>query len=438
MRLRPFQQKAVDEIAHLYTNGATAVCYVAPTGSGKTATASEIIRRAVVAGYRVVFAAHLDTILDDTAARIRHDIGIACGVVQADRARDETAEVQVASTATLAARKETPRADLFILDECQRVNSPGVRETLARYPHVRLLGLTATPQRGDGKPLGDVFKHLVMGPSVTELQAMGFLVPIDVVAWSHVYQEHGLSVSPVDACLWANEWPAIVFASGVDHARAIVAEFVAKGKTAELYIGETSRDERLYRRARLRAGQLDALVTVNALVEGFDEASIRCVCLARAFSVYGPYMQAIGRGARISPDTGKQRCTVLDLRSAYLLHGLPDEPVKWSLEGKAVTRLEAAVKIQRCKECGAVFRPSTSCPRCGARVTRSTPREVKIMSRAEKAEVVSALPQKQRDLRYLYQKVHVARSRLRLSESASHDWALRQFKKQFGRMPETE
>ena len=172
MILRPDQRELVERVRAEYRSGARSVLMQGATGFGKTTTAADIIARAVARGRRVVFAAHLDALIDDTGDRLTR-AGIEHGIIQADRPTNPTAPVQVCSLATLHRRCESPPADLVIVDECHRSMASSVRTVLESYPLARLLGLTATPERGDGAPLGDVFERLVCGPSVAELTTRG-------------------------------------------------------------------------------------------------------------------------------------------------------------------------------------------------------------------------------------------------------------------------
>src|SRR5207237_1061352 len=149
----------------------------------------------------------------------------------------------------------------------------------------------------------------------------------------------------------------------------------------------------------------------------------------------GAYLQAIGRGLRPSTSTGKTRCTVLDLRGSVHLHGLPDEDRVWSLDGAACRRTERLDALRRCSECLAIFRPAATCPRCGA-PTGHAPVLPRVLSRAERLENITALPQHERDRRYIGQLERVARERLHLSDGAARRWAHNRFVQRFGRTPD--
>ena len=433
LTLHPFQANLVARLRREFVGGARRVVLQLGTGGGKTATASDILRVAVERGRRAVFLAHLDTLVEDTHTRLSR-AGIVAGFVQAGRPTSSLAPVQVCSLATLHSRGELPPADLVILDECHRAMAATVRPILEAYPAARILGLTATPQRGDGQPLGDVFERMVCGPSNRWLTANGYLVPCDVLA-PGAYVEGGLSADPIDAYrAYTPGRRALVFATNLEHAEDLARRFAAAGIASATLTGETPRAERQELRARLEAGELRVLVGVGVFIEGWDAPSVEAVILARAFTVTGSYLQAIGRGLRTSPRTGKTRCTVIDLRGAVNLHGLPDEARAWSLEGSAVRRTEPMTALARCKECLAIFRPAAVCPRCGAR-GETVARVPRTLTRAEKLEKYSHMPQAERDARYLRQMERIALDRIGMPEHRARAWAVQKFVERFGREP---
>ncbi|HEY3818385.1 MAG TPA: DEAD/DEAH box helicase [Polyangiaceae bacterium] len=397
--LRPYQTAALEGVRGAYRGGARSVLLQLPTGAGKTRTASECIRSAVERGRRVVFAAHLGELLDDASERL-NAAAITHGIVQADRPTNAAAPVQVASLATLQRRGETPPADFVIIDEAHHAAAAGVRAVLERYPRARLLGLTATPERGDGAPLGDVFERLVCGPSVRELTAEGHLVPA-VVLSPPAPTEGALAMDPVEAyTTHASGSRALIFCTTVAEAEDVAARMPVPTQTV---LGETPRDVRRKVRELVTSGELRVLVGCSAFLEGFDLPAIETVVLARTLGTCSAFLQAIGRGLRPSRETGKRGCLVLDLTGAAIMHGLPIDDRVWSLEGAAVRRTaEALQPLARCRVCFAVFHAGpTQCPRCGA-ASRGTrlPRRATRVERQDLARL-DTTPQWERDARAL-------------------------------------
>ena len=433
MTLYPHQIDLVARVDEAFASGARAVCLQGATGIGKTHTVAEVLSRSVGAGRRALFIAHLDSLIEDTHARLTR-AGVYAGFVQAGRPSDPLAPVQVCSLATLHRRGLRPPSDLLVFDECHRIMAASARMIAGDYPTARILGITATPARADSKPLGDVFDKLVCGPQPRWLTDRGFLVPCDVIAPDR-YQERALAMDPIAA--YARFVPgarAIVFATNVAHAADLAERFRAAGVAAECVVGDTSPAVRRTVRERMTVGDLRVLVGVGVFIEGFDLPAIEAVMLARGFSVTGAFLQAIGRGLRPSPATGKTRCTVVDLRGSVHLHGLPDEDRVWSLDGAACRRAEPLLALRRCSHCLAIFRPAARCPRCGATLT-AAPKVPRVLTRAERLSNLSELPQHERDRRYLAQLERVARDRIRLRAPAAMNWAVRAFEKRFGRTP---
>jgi superfamily II DNA or RNA helicase len=369
--LRGYQRDLVARVQHAYREGADAVLMQSPTGSGKTSTIAEgIIAPSLPRGRRFVFAAHLEELLDDTAARLRAQ-GIPCGVVKAGRPLDPAAPVQVCSTQTLApmlARgEEMPPAHRFILDEAHRSSSTTNRAVIEHYRSTgaKILGLSATPCRGDEQPL-DEFQALVTGPSVRELIDGGFLVEPIVHAPAKVL-ERGVAEDPAELvnarCAGRR---TVIFAATAAHALDIASRIPG----AETVLDSTPFDVRSTVRDRLQTGETQHLVTVKALLEGFDAPLLDVVVLCGAFTAVTPYLQAIGRGLRsyTCPATGRVKadCQVYDLRGAVHLHGLPDDARRWGLEGQqGASMVSAALALRRCSACHALYRPRAVCPACG-------------------------------------------------------------------------
>jgi superfamily II DNA or RNA helicase len=187
--LRPFQLGAVQKIEFEIANGQRKLIYVAPTGSGKTVVASELTKRLVARWQRVLFIAHRREIIDQTSRKLTAN-GVKHGIIQAERDADlrPMESVQVASIQTLWARAmrskamQLPLADTIIIDEAHHGRARTYQKLIETYPDAAFVGLTATPCRGDGRGLGNIFDTMIEAPQVGELIRLGFLVPTLIYA----------------------------------------------------------------------------------------------------------------------------------------------------------------------------------------------------------------------------------------------------------------
>lgn len=356
MALRPYQDDLVDRVYREWSGGKRAVVLQLGTGGGKTHTAAEgFIARECG---RVLFLASLSSLLADTYARLVA-MGIDASIVAPWAPQRHDARVLVASVDTLHIRELTfPGVALVILDECHESEADTVQSVLAAYPSARLLGLSATPARADGRALGHTWDVIVNGPTNRELIAMGALVP-----WKVLVPERGKG-DPGKEILFRKWSRALVFARTVKQATELAAEV----PRAEVMIGSTPEKERASMRARYRSGETRALIGCGVFIQGFDEPATDLVVLASPFGSLVQYLQACGRGAR--PFPGKTHCTVIDCLGAALVHGTPDEDREWTLEGSGSrsTSTTPLPPMAHCVKCWATFRKADTCPRCGTPV----------------------------------------------------------------------
>lgn len=420
MILRPYQTDLSTRVQAAYAAGAQSVLMQSCTGSGKTATVVQgFIAPSIKHGRRFIFAAHLEELLDDTASRLTA-AGLSCGVIKSGRPRT-SAPVQVASTPTLARMLERgdamPVADRVILDEAHRAAAAQNRAILGHYrgQGALLLGLSATPARGDDQPL-DEFEALVTGPTMRQLIADGHLVQPVVYAPARILDK-GVAEDPVDLVVdRASQRRCVIFAPTGADAVSIAARLCDAGHPTEAILDGTDHDVRSSVRDRLSSGTTRHVVTVRALLEGWDCPVLDCAVLCGAFTTIAPFLQAIGRVLRPAP--GKVDAWIFDLRGAVYLHGLPEDDRVWTLSG-AQGRVvgEAPISLRRCKACHAIFPPVTRCPRCGA-LSVGDPRPMRVQ-RAELWSQSTVSPRERAEI-YINGAVRAMRSR---KPSLSEAWA---------------
>lgn len=355
MELFDFQADAIRRVRTEFSRHRRVVLQL-PTGGGKTATAAELIRRSASMGKRSIFCAHLDCLVEDTERRLRAEgldvARIQAGYRQMDRA------VSVCSVQTLAARDLVPEAELVILDECHRAQAPSVRRLALGYPRGYVLGLTATPIRGDRQGLGDVFQAMVCGGSVRELIGLGRLVESDV--WAPSCPQPDLAMSIDDAVArFGTGRSTVVFTASVDEAKSVADRL--GGLAVD---GDMDHDLRREHLARFASGEAKLLCNCSLLTEGWDCPRAEVIIIARSCGHVGAWLQMIGRVLRVSPETGKSRALVVDLRGWVHQYGLPDQDREWELTHgtKKGAKIEA---VKTCRQCGHTFRPVRQCPFCG-------------------------------------------------------------------------
>jgi ATP-dependent helicase IRC3 len=366
--LRPYQRAAVAAVAERYRAGERRSLVYLPTGAGKTVIATFIIQRMRQSFglVRCLFVAHRREILDQTARTLsQHLPELDVQVEQGERTSSEHADIVVASVQSLLRRKERydPRAfDLIICDECHRALSPSWDAVIGYFwsqarEGTLLLGMTATPRRTDGRSALALFGDPAFELSRTDLEDLGYLVPMQYFTVqgdlgldrlelsSGDFQAAALSRvmdTPPHRALAVKAWleqgagkRTLVFCAGVEHAHHLAQDFRALGLSAEAIDGKTKERHDLL--ARFASGELQVLTNYGVLTEGFDDPGVACILMARPTTSPLVYMQCIGRGLRTAP--GKRACTIIDLvdRSTHQLQydavQMAGLPARWRCRG---------------------------------------------------------------------------------------------------------
>ena len=396
VQLRPYQQQAISDLRMAYRSGSAAPLLVAPTGMGKTVVFAAITQAAAARGRQVLILVHRRELIHQASAKLAA-IGVDHGVIAAG-ITPANASVQVASVQTLIRRLDRAAApDLIIIDEAHHAVAGSWRKVINHWPNSLLLGVTATPVRQDGRGLGSMFDHLVLGPSTAVLIATGYLSPARIYAPPPVADLTGIHRRAGDYAIdeaadrmdrptvtgdaishyqriGAGQ-PAIAFCCNVKHAEHVCHAFTVAGIRSATLLGNTTDRDALV--ARFAAGFIDVLVTVDVVSEGFDCPGAAVAILLRPTQSEGLYLQQIGRVLR--PAQSKAAAIVLDHVGNVHRHGFPDDYREWSLDDR-VARVRTtdvqAPTVRTCPECFAAFKPAPVCPCCGAECAPSL-RELK-------------------------------------------------------------
>jgi len=389
VQLRPYQQQAIDDLRVAFRDGARAPLLVAPTGAGKTVIIAAVLQGVASRGRSAIVLVHRRELIAQTSAKLTladvpHGI-IAAGVPATD------APIQIASVQTLARRLDRIAAqpDLIVIDEAHHATAGIWGKALTHWPEALRLGVTATPVRQDGRGLGVVFDRLVLGPSTAELISGGFLCPARIYAPPPVADLSGLHRRAGDYAIdeaaermdrptvtgdaiahyqrLAAGQRAIAFCCNVKHAEHVCAAFNHAGVEVATLLGCTDPLRRDATVARFAAGELQVLVTVDVVSEGFDIPAAGCAILLRPTQSLGLYLQQVGRVLRPAP--GKAAAIVLDHVGNVHRHGWPDDHREWSLDDRLKRAGAAgppAPSVRTCEVCFAAFKPAPICPCCGA------------------------------------------------------------------------
>lgn len=396
--LRDYQQDAVKALRRSVGMGAKHPVLQLPTGGGKTHIAVDIIRSALEKGKRVLFLAPRRELIYQAAERLR-DHGIDPGIIMAGEPRNEFAMVQVASFDTLHSRgirRETmlmPLADVVIVDEAHLSIAKTKQDIIRYYENSIVIGLTATPARGDGRGLGEIYDDLVLSWPMRKLVEAGYLVKARYFAGETPdlsgiglnaqgdYIESQLA-QRVDKPKLVGDvvtnWMRIaggkrtaIFAVNVAHSQHLCDELRRYGVSAEHLDGKTPLNERKAILARIDSGETQVLCNVYVATYGLDIPGLECAVLARPTRNISLYLQTCGRVLR--PAEGKTEAIVIDHAGAVHMHGFLDDFVPWSLEanGKVAERKRSEAEKRKepkqitCSACQTVFKGSRTCPECG-------------------------------------------------------------------------
>lgn len=398
MDLRPYQVEAVDGARAHLRRGAKRVLIVCPTGGGKTVIASDIIHRAESKGSRVLFLAHRRELIQQTADKLRR-FDVRHGIIMAGERPALQHAVQVASIQTLARRRDALTAvDLIFFDEAHHAAAGTYTDVLKWYPQARVVGLTATPWRLDGRGLADVFDAHVLVRTPKQLRDEGFLVPVggweyEAIDTSHARVQRG-DFAQADLAAEAlkprvvgdvvEEWlrhaggkRTVVFAVSIEASQMMAAKFREAGVAAEHVDGEMASAERDAVLRRLRSGQTLVVCNCNVLTEGFDCPELEVCVLARPTLSVSLYLQMVGRVLRPAP--GKATARIHDHAGCLASHGHPyahrDYSPEATVKGERNPKQDADTRARNvCPSCKSV-RDGYPCANCGY---TPTPEELRI------------------------------------------------------------
>jgi len=397
MLLRPYQEVAVsDACKALDKHNNTLV--VAPTGAGKTIMLSALVGKRHKKGKRVLVLQHRDELVSQNKEKFERvnpliSTSIVNGTVKHWEGDAVFSMVQTMSRDRNL--RDRPLFDMVVIDEGHHAAAPTytkvIDAVLKDNENAEIVGFTATPNRGDGKGLRGVFNNCAHQIELATLIREGFLVrpksyvidlgvgdqldrvtkrgkEYDMEEVAAIMDRSVINERIVDE--WkdkAGNRKTVVFCSTVLHAEHVCEAFLRAGIRADFVTGETPKEDRAEMLHDLEFGDLQVVVNVMVLTEGFDAPPVACVVLTRPCSQKGTMVQMIGRGLRIVdpeiyPDTIKTDCIVMDFGTSIITHGALDETA--NLDGSEKNAGgDAPTKV--CPECESEVASNTRiCPIC--------------------------------------------------------------------------
>ena len=342
--LRPYQQRAVEAITQEWESGNRRTLCVMATGLGKTVTFAALAKQEAKAGRRVLILAHRGELLDQAADKIKRFTGLSCAYEKAEQSSIHAWQfVTVGSVQSLQQTKRLEQFppdhwDTIIVDEAHHVLSDGYQKVLNHFDQAKVLGVTATPDRGDMRNLGQYFDSCAFEYGIDKGIKDGYLCPIvaetiplnidltEVRTQSGDYAvgDLGQALDPyldaiatamVDRCKGRK---TVVFLPLIATSQKFQRILIEHGfKAGEVNGNSPDRAEIL---SDFASGKYDVLCNSMLLTEGWDCPTVDCIIVLRPTQVRSLYVQMVGRGLRLAD--GKKNCLILDFLWMTSRHNL--------------------------------------------------------------------------------------------------------------------
>lgn len=334
MELRPYQEEAKNRIFEEWGKGIRKTLLVLPTGCGKTIVFAKVAEECVRRGSSVLILAHRGELLEQAADKIYKTTGLFCATEKAEKSCiGSWFSITVGSVQTLMREKRLRQfpADYFgtiIIDEAHHSVSDSYQRVLEHFSESRVLGVTATPDRGDMKNLGQVFESLAYEYTLPKAIKSGYLCPIKALTIPLKMDLTGVGVQ-------AGDFKTGDIATALDPYLQQIAEemaihcrnrktvvFLPLVKTSQKFRGILNRmgfcaaevngesKDRADVLECFEKGQYNVLCNSMLLTEGWDCPSVDCVVVLRPTKVRSLYSQMVGRGTRLFPE--KKELLLLD------------------------------------------------------------------------------------------------------------------------------
>lgn len=334
MELRPYQREAKEAIFESWGKGTKKTLLVLPTGCGKTIVFAKVTEECVRNGDRVLILAHRSELLEQAADKIARSTGLGCATEKAEETcLGSWFRVVVGSVQTMMREKRLIQFpedyfDTIIIDEAHHCISDSYQKVLQHFSEAKVLGVTATPDRGDLRNLGSVFENLAYEYALPKAIKEGYLSPIKAVTIP-------LKVDLTGVGMQSGDFKAGDLGTALDPYLHMIAEemkeycrdrktvvFLPLVKTSQKFrnilnengfcAAEVNGDsqDRAEILKDFEEDRYNVLCNSMLLTEGWDCPSVDCVVVLRPTKVRSLYCQMVGRGTRLAP--GKDHLLLLD------------------------------------------------------------------------------------------------------------------------------
>lgn len=333
-QLRPYQAEARDAILSAWDEGYRKTLLVLPTGCGKTVVFASVTENQVRKGHRVLIMAHRGELLTQAADKLKAASGLDSVLEKAESSSlGSFIPVTVGSVQSLAQEKRLARfpGDYFqdiIVDEAHHCLSDSYQRVLEHFPNANILGVTATPDRGDMKNLGEYFDSKAYEYTMQEAIRQGYLSPVKaqlipleldinnvgISNGDYSAPEIGNALEPYLSQIvqemkkYCQGRKTVVFLPLIATSQKFCRMLNEVGLRAAEVNGNS--DDRSQVLTDFETGKYDVLCNSMLLTEGWDCPAVDCIVILRPTKVRSLYQQMVGRGMRLSP--GKENLLLLD------------------------------------------------------------------------------------------------------------------------------
>ena len=403
IKLRPYQEKAIQETRKMILDGKKKFVFCSPTGSGKTYTFSFLVKSAIAKGKRVLILTHRIELMTQAGGSLANLGLIPVNIEAGKKIGYFSSQLYTAMIETISRRMGKPEyvsfiqsLDLIIIDECHFGNFDKFFHAIS--PSTVVIGFTATPHREKNQiSLDEFYQGLIEVVSIPELIEQGYLsnpltygVKMDlssVAKKGNDYDPDSLGSFMTESKVYEGVienykticpgTKALAFCPNVKSSVKLCEELLEAGLNARHIDASANKQERKKALEWFKNTPNAMLCNVGILTTGFDEPTIETIILYRATKSLPLFLQMVGRGSRVIPGI-KEKFTVLDFGNNVREHDFWEAERSWSLKKKK--KKDGSPPVKECKDCGALLPASVmECPYCGY----VFPRPVKTKEEAE-------------------------------------------------------